>query len=357
MSETAPAERIFRVLAIDGGGIRGIYPAAWLAAAENRVGSIGAYFDLVCGTSTGGIIALALGLGIPASTVLELYKSRGAAIFRRRRWTFGGLLGPIYGSEILGQALHEAFGERLLGESRNRLCIPAVDLATGKPKVYKTNHDPEFHVDKDLPAWKVALATSAAPVFFPAFEMCGSDALADGGLWANNPSLVGVVEARRLGFDLSDVRVLSVSTGEARARMSPRAARRGGYLQYAPKALLRKLACLGLKGARTTDLFSLLISLQSQTVDNQMRQIGVGAYTRVTTDFGPEEYPLDGYREALELEARATQSTQEELTAVCKEYLYAPAQAWHERDTTAVGFTACGAATRAGCSSSGAQGR
>jgi patatin-like phospholipase/acyl hydrolase len=74
-----------RILTIDGGGIKGVFPAAFLATLENELGApIGDYFDLIAGTSTGGIIAMGLGLGLTARELHGLYRDAGRRIFKRR---------------------------------------------------------------------------------------------------------------------------------------------------------------------------------------------------------------------------------------------------------------------------------
>jgi predicted acylesterase/phospholipase RssA len=134
-----PADRPFRILSIDGGGIRGIFPAAVLAEVERDLGgaSAGDYFDLIAGTSTGGIIALGLGLGMPASRILDLYLRGGSAIFppiagplaglRRRLRRIGQIGRYAYEREPLKKALREVFEDRLFGEAQRRLCVPAFD--------------------------------------------------------------------------------------------------------------------------------------------------------------------------------------------------------------------------------------
>src|SRR5260221_14348328 len=122
----APATR--RILTIDGGGIKGVFPAAFLATLEDEIGKpIADYFDLIAGTSTGGIIAIGLGLGMTAKELLHLYRETGGRIFRRRR--FGaraiGLFRAKYTNAALRTALVGAFGERYLGESKTRLLIPS----------------------------------------------------------------------------------------------------------------------------------------------------------------------------------------------------------------------------------------
>lgn len=207
----------FRILALDGGGLRGVYGASILARFE-ELGKlrIADHFDLIAGTSTGGIMALALGLGVPAADIYRLYMEDGPKIFPAKA---GGNLRMLFGAKHsprqLEAALKRIFGERTLGESITRLCIPAVTATTGSPRVFKTSHHKEFEIDFKFPAWLVAMATSAAPFFLPGAQVNDSqDVQVDGGLWANNPAMVGVMEAMTyLNQDLSTIRVLSIGTG------------------------------------------------------------------------------------------------------------------------------------------------
>lgn len=187
-----------RILTIDGGGIKGVFPAAFLATIEDCLGEpIADYFDLVAGTSTGGIIALGLGLGFTAKEILAFYESLGPRIFRGNRllggarWLTRGKYRPVE----LRSALNEQFGDRQLGESKVRLVIPSLNLETGEVHIYKTSHHPRFELDYREAAVDVAMATAAAPTYFPAHRAATGLALIDGGIWANNPVGVAVVEA------------------------------------------------------------------------------------------------------------------------------------------------------------------
>lgn len=203
-----------RILAIDGGGIKGVMPAAFLAALEESIGKrVSRHFDLIVGTSTGGIIAIALGLGFPAAEVLEFYEELGPTVFGGNRFWRGirriGL--SAYSSEPLKVALKAKFGESRLGDSETRLVIPSVNLETGEVYIYKTAHHPRFERDYREQAVDVALATAAAPTYFPTHRSAAGVPLVDGGMWANNPVGLAVVEAVGvLGWDRHDLKVLSL---------------------------------------------------------------------------------------------------------------------------------------------------
>jgi hypothetical protein len=245
----------FRILSLDGGGIRGAFAAAFLARIEQETGSsITDYFDLIAGTSTGGIIALALGLGEPAARIRDLYEKRGTQIFARRsdvhvpRWQRACLAlakrkfptldlrvlqRSKYPDQPLREALTEVFGARTLeSATASRLVIPAVDLICGRTVTFKTPHQPNFIRDRHFSAVDVGLATAAAPTFFPHASIGSGSAYSDGGLWANNPSIVAYIEAmkirevcRRPGLDwefaTDDVQMLSIGTGEPQYYAQP----------------------------------------------------------------------------------------------------------------------------------------
>ena len=238
----------FRILSIDGGGIKGILPAAVLAECERRFlrgGSASAYFDMLAGTSTGGIIALGLSSGMRAAEVLEIYLTHGGKIFPKG-WTPPFALGraakSIYGfarniavyrynREPLERALRDCFGNRTLGEVDRRLNIPAFD-GFNEVNVLKTPHHPDFRLDWQEEIVTVALATSAAPTFFSTYRN-GTRHFADGGVWANNPAMVALVDALSC-FDLDrhSVDILSLGCGEQDLRLSDGQIKWGGMFHW-----------------------------------------------------------------------------------------------------------------------------
>jgi len=208
-------QAMFRILSIDGGGIKGVFPAAFLSELEEvLLTPIADYFDLIAGTSTGGIIALGLGLGMAPYEMLQFYKQYGTAIFPGSQ-SWGSRLrhyvATKYSSDPLKQALENVFGEKVLGESSKRLIIPSFSALSGRICVYKTPHHPRFESDWSKPAVDIAMATSAAPTYFPSYIGPTNIAHLDGGLWANNPTGNAVVEAIGiLEADPKQIRVLSL---------------------------------------------------------------------------------------------------------------------------------------------------
>jgi uncharacterized protein len=212
---------MFRILSLDGGGLMGAFTASVLAALERITGHRSVdHFDLITGTSTGGIIAIGLGMGQSAAQILRFYEDQGAAIFPPAKgvggWlkTLGNLRRPKFSPSALRQAIVSVVGDQPLKAARTRLAIPAYDASMGRIYVFKTPHNPDRTQDADTPAVDVALATAAAPTYFPAHRFPDHRGVfIDGGVWANCPTMVGIVEAVAFcGQRLEDIHVLSVST-------------------------------------------------------------------------------------------------------------------------------------------------
>lgn len=213
--DDSPTER-FQILSLDGGGIKGLYSAAILAQLEDdlNLADITEHFDLITGTSTGGIIALGLGAGLRPREIVQFYSQHGPTIFpdcwlaRKRHY-----VQRKYSAEPLQAALKKCVGDRRLADSRKRLVIPSYNLDKGEVYLFKTPHHERLRRDWKVPMWKVAMATSAAPTYFPAFQEIDHIRLIDGGLWANNPTMVGIVEAvSMLGQPINTIAVLSLGT-------------------------------------------------------------------------------------------------------------------------------------------------
>ncbi|MGE3250558.1 MAG: CBASS cGAMP-activated phospholipase [Hyphomonadaceae bacterium] len=234
-----PADREFRLLSIDGGGIKGIFAAALLARLESvhlAGRGLASCFDMIAGTSTGAIISLGLGAGTPASHILDLYMERGAAIFPHRRQF--GVLGPAFSSAALAREMKSMFGEQVLGDLTARVCIPSADGRHGDVAVFKTPHHPDFKRDWAMLIKDVALASSAAPTFLRVHEADGYQFI-DGGVWANNPVMVGVVDALSC-FDIraSQIRILSIGAGMTKPLLGAGPLAFGGALGWLHRGIL-----------------------------------------------------------------------------------------------------------------------
>ncbi len=224
------AERCYRVLALDGGGIRGLIAAHVLKEIEARTGRpIAEMFDLVAGTSTGGILALGLTKpghnGRPefsASDMCDLYLREGTRIFPRSIFrevkTIHGLVDARYPQGPIERILAERFGDAMLSTALAEVVIPSYDLSAPAPFFFKREYAKNETEDWDVPMALVARATSAAPTYFdpallPSSSGHGDHALVDGGTFANNPTMSAYVDALRLKGEIARIVVVSIGTG------------------------------------------------------------------------------------------------------------------------------------------------
>lgn len=201
-----------RILSLDGGGIKGVFAAQFLAKVEEATSKkICDYFDLIAGTSTGGIIAAGLGLGIPAQDILELYLNNAQVIFPQKPLGFlKRVTGGQYDSEALQNVLKETFGNSKIGNSKTRLLIPSYSISDRKTVVFKTSHHDELVLDYKRLVTDVLMATTAAPTYFKPYIM-ESRAFIDGGIGANNPSSIALVEGlTKCGWLKEDIYLLSI---------------------------------------------------------------------------------------------------------------------------------------------------
>lgn len=255
-----------QILALDGGGLRGMFSVAVLASLEDDLGSPCIdHVDLIAGSSTGGLIALALGAGLSAREILDFYIAEGPRIFSNRwGWrSFRHLLRSKYSPDPLTEAVRRQLGERTLLDSTKRLVIPAYDLGRDDVYLFKTPHHPRLRRDWRVPMWEVAMATTAAPTFLPAHRLRQDRVrLIDGGVWANNPTMVGIVEAvSMLGASVDQIRVLSIGT-TTDLRQRPSRLDSGGILPW----------------ARRNSAVDVILHGQSQ-----------GAYTQAAHLLGPDD--------------------------------------------------------------------
>ncbi len=213
-----------RVLAIDGGGIRGIIPAMVVAHIERKMGRPACeLFDLMVGTSTGGILALGLsrpGVGKPAQfsarRVVKLYEDHGAKIFEHSLWrklrTAGGILEEAYSHQGLEAVLAQYFAESKLADCEVPTMVTSYDIQNRKTVFLKSWH--KNH--KEILCRDAARATSAAPTYFepkPLDTAENQHVLIDGGIFINSPSVSAFAEARKL-FPGEPIKLLSLGTGE-----------------------------------------------------------------------------------------------------------------------------------------------
>ena len=259
----------YHVLALSGGGYRSLYTATVLSELESALGRpIASHFDLICGTSAGGMLALGLAANIPAVELKALFEEKGNRIFGCRsilRRIFGFWLTAKHASTGLKDVLNERFQNMTIGDLKHRVLIPTVNYSTGRGQFFKTPHHPSFELDHRMKLVDVALATAAAPVYFP-LSRNERGVFADGGLVGNAPGWFGLHEVQTFlaPNQQAKIRVLAIGT------MTIGATVRGGA------SLDRGF------GKWRGGLFDLVISAQESSVDYILRQT-----------LGDNYYPID----------------------------------------------------------------
>ena len=212
-------DNTFHILALDGGGARGIYAAQVLTMLEETFSArVQDCFDLIAGTSTGAIIAGAAAVGIELEKIAELFECQSARVFQRRpfRWP---LIQSKYASGPLAQMVRSTITDVTLGDISTPLMITSSDVSTGCVHVFKSRYLEDlgepYVRDRGVLLSDAILASCAAPAYFdPAYV--DNYLLADGGLWANNPSIVAVIEAvSKFRHSIEQVHVLSIGTGHS----------------------------------------------------------------------------------------------------------------------------------------------
>ena len=287
----------FRILALDGGGIKGTFTAAVLATWEQHLGlRVVDHFDLVAGTSTGGILATGLGLGLSASEMLAFYRKRGPVIFpvpslpRKLKYGVRHFFFPKYSQEVILRELETAYyrgGPPIpLKQSKCRLLIPAYHAIAGASHVFRTPHNPLFAGDAHIESAHAALATAAAPTFFSAAKvgnMIAETNFFDGGVWANSPAMAAIVEASCfLNVPLDRIDVLSVGTTDEPFTVRKQA--RSGIIRWGKQ------------------LVDLLMHAQAESSLQLARLLaGEPRFLRVDAITSPHTYTLDSPNEIEEL--------------------------------------------------------
>jgi patatin-like phospholipase/acyl hydrolase len=329
INEICTSKDRIKVLSVDGGGIRGIIPAGILAEVEKRTGKrASALFDLIAGTSTGGILALGLtkpapGTAEPAFTAAELvgfYRQWGSHIFSRPLlYCLGsadGLVHARYPDSPIEEALSAFFGESRLKDAVTPLFIPSYELQMKTPFFFRSRMALKSN-DYDFAMREVARSTSAAPTYFPPKVLAGSGTsepyiLIDGGVYANNPALCAYVEAKVQFPAAREITVVSLGTGtvaNTRAEMEPQ---NWGIAQWARPILDTVLGGI------------------SSTVDYQLSQLlptrsdGTTRYYRIQPFLPPGHDAMDDASasnlRALEgVTAKALGSNSKQIDALCAE--------------------------------------
>jgi patatin-like phospholipase/acyl hydrolase len=220
---------MLRAITFDGGGMRGLISLVLLERLLHHRSGLLDEADLLAGTSAGGLTALSLAAGQPVGQIRALYRFHGKEIFARNRWTPLGLFGARYRNAAFYKLVSGVLGTKTLGQLDKKVLVPTFDLRRGGAKFF-TNWEPN-DVDCEVQAREVAMATSAAPTYFPTWEV-----FADGGLAANNPAAAAMAlmlnpDKTRHPATPIDVRLLSLGTGHCPQSIKSKN-RRWGMLQW-----------------------------------------------------------------------------------------------------------------------------
>lgn len=328
----------FRILSIDGGGIRGIIPAKFLAELEIELKQSGdhrslyEHFDLICGTSTGAILAIGVALGIPAEELLGFYREYARIIFPPKLFQILPrkacvVVTSMYTNKKLRKKLQEVYTKANGGEVplmyhlKGKVCIPSFNGGTGEINVLKTKHHPEYCRDYKLPAHDVALASASAPVYFPPHSFSFTNEfgtgtnvnMIDGGVFANNPVLIGLLEAiEKMDVKLADVEIVSIGTGKGKHIIKK---------SWKPQSLWYWLV-------PKPRLLDIILDSQSQITEQYLNFLhryfsSNGAafkYIRIQHDFGRDTIELNasGAHDIMKLEALGGELAKNNLVNVLK---------------------------------------
>lgn len=286
----------FRILALDGGGIRGVYSAHILKRIQEDEGIVfSEYFDLIAGTSTGAILAGALATNKDIDKVIQLYREYGDNIFSsnvcpiKKYCGFSipfipclnvGIFSSKYGQKVLKTQLDDIFGTATMSNTQTNLMLFSTDISNGTPHVFKSPYSSDFTRDPNVKLADAILASTAAPIYFNPVRV-GKYLLSDGGLWCNNPSICSVAEAKNY-FDKNqqDVRLLSIGTIEAKNVMPLK--RDNHFIHRHFWGLL----------SWRTKLIDMILNLQSVASENTTEFLDLDNYLRINTE-ASGKIPMD----------------------------------------------------------------
>ncbi|MET4312556.1 CBASS cGAMP-activated phospholipase [Bradyrhizobium sp. RT4b] len=275
----------FQILALSGGGYRGLFTSSVLTRLEEQAARpLHQCFDLIAGTSVGGIIALGLAMGKKAEDIRQMFLDHGEEIFprgevptswfgRKRARAFEWYH-PKYDGTVLRTRIEGVLGaDTKLGDAKTRVLIPTVNMTKGSVQMFKTAHNPKLMTDHMLKAVDVAMATSAAPLYFPMAEV-GNSHFIDGGVVANAPDLCALHEAVQfLDQKIEDVSIMSIGTTTSKFSLPTSAGREFGQRDW-------------LKNDR---LSSTVISSQQQLVDFMLKHQLRERYVRLDEEPSAEQ--------------------------------------------------------------------
>lgn len=331
-------QRPVAILSLDGGGIRGLIPtlilkdlyrriceieagrtgAARLLFGSRKARPIHSYFHLITGTSTGALIAMGITCPSRAAESEELtpatrepaytledvetvYQERGGEIFPRGGFNnlraVAHAFEAKYQSAALASLLERLFGDTLIEEALSEVIVPAYETVLRRAYFFKRSGKKSFRM-RD-----VALATTAAPTYFPpaliqsASEVGRSYSFIDGGVFANNPALCGYVEARELMPEQRKFIVLSLGTGITNRRFTHEEIKKWGYLDW-------------VSPIHGVPLTSMMWDSQSEVVNHQLELLPEVDVYRINT---PLEQVSEDFDDASPKNLRRMRDTAERI--------------------------------------------
>ena len=246
------ADNTFKILSIDGGGVRGVFAAKILSLMETKFSiNIKDQFDLIVGTSTGSIIAAAISINYDLNQLVEDYRIDARKIFQKR-WSINGMVRSKYDSKFLEDFLSDKLGKTKLGKIEKPLILNATNVMTGDVYIFKSSYQKvlrggrDYVRDGETQLYKAVLASCSAPMYFDPVDINGT-LVCDGGVWANNPSLVGYIDAiNNFQVAKNNIKILSIGTGQT--KQFYQTAKKWGFLT----------------GWKATKLIDFLMSCQTQ---------------------------------------------------------------------------------------------
>lgn len=281
-TEKSPKKKPIKILSLDGGGIRGLIPALILQDLEKKLKRkkhLSECFDMMSGTSTGGIIVLLLNTPdvnkkpkYRASDVVSLYQNLGSSVFHQSWWqyltTCNGWLSEKYPTDALKLNLEKFYGNCRLRDTLTNIIIPAYDISKDDNVFFKSDKAKQ-DLARDFYFKDIARATSAAPTYFKPAQIQDifrqeKYTLVDGGLALNNPTMSACVHALKLFGRDNDFLVVSIGTGTnnpvtpGKLSFEGKDIRYGGKLEWAP------------------DIVSVMMNATNEVVDYQMEEIFKG---------------------------------------------------------------------------------
>ena len=277
------ADKTFKILSIDGGGVRGVFAAKILSLMETKCSiNINDEFDLIVGTSTGSIIAAAISIKYDLNQLVEDYSINAPKIFQKR-WSINGIFRSKYDSRFLEDFLSNKLGKTELGEIEKPLILNATNVTTGDVYIFKSSYQKilrggDYVRDGETPLYKAVLASCSAPTYFDPVNINGT-LVCDGGIWANNPSLVGYTDAiKNFPATKNNIKILSIGTGQTKQ-----------FYQIAKKWGL-------LTGWKRAKLIDFLMSCQTQFPMNVLSLIDSNIITRINPVIDQNYHALDDVR-------------------------------------------------------------